>query len=104
MLRPLVPEQLTIDTFEGEAWVGVVPFEMSRTRARLTPPIPGLSYFPELNVRTYVTIEGKPGVWFFSLDAASKAAASTITLPDTRPLMHYARVLDVAGWMIQRVA
>jgi uncharacterized protein len=74
MLRPLVPSGLEIDTYEGEAWVGVVPFRMSRTRGRFTPPLPGLSAFPELNVRTYVTAQGKPGVWFFSLDAASKLA------------------------------
>ena len=73
-LRELVPNGLEIDTYEGEAWVGVVPFRMSRTRGRLMPPMPGLSAFPELNVRTYVTAQGKPGVWFFSLDAASKLA------------------------------
>jgi len=73
-LRDLVPSGLEIDTYEGQAWVGIVPFRMSRTRGRFTPPLPGLSAFPELNVRTYVTAQGKPGVWFFSLDAASKLA------------------------------
>ena len=74
LLRPHVPPSLELDTFDGSAWLGVVPFWMSGIRARLTPPIPGLSRFPELNVRTYVTAEGKPGVWFFSLDAANKVA------------------------------
>ena len=74
MLRPLVPQRLTIDTYDGQAWVGVVPFRMSRTRGRFMPPIPESSAFPELNVRTYVTAQGKPGVWFFSLDAGSKLA------------------------------
>src|SRR3984957_13139256 len=73
-ILPLVPEQLTLDTFDGECWVGVVPFRMSGIRARGLPPIPGLSRFPELNVRTYVTYAGKPGVYFFSLDAASLPA------------------------------
>ena len=69
-MRPLVPAQLTLDTFDGQCWVGVVPFHMSGIRARGLPPLPGLSRFPELNVRTYVTYGGKPGVYFFSLDAA----------------------------------
>jgi len=72
VLRPLIPYGLKLDTFDGSAWIGVVPFKMARVRARLTPPIPFLSYFPELNVRTYVTLNDKPGIWFFSLDAASK--------------------------------
>jgi len=74
VMRPLVPSQLTLDTFDGECWVGVVPFHMSGVRARGFPPLPVLSRFPELNVRTYVTHGGKPGVYFFSLDAASLPA------------------------------
>ncbi len=73
-LRSLIPDALEIDTFEGQAWIGVVPFRMSNIRHRLLPGIPGLSAFPELNVRTYVSIDNKPGVWFFSLDATSKIA------------------------------
>jgi uncharacterized protein len=73
-LRPYIPSTLTIDTFDGTAWIGVVPFRMSGVVPRLMPPIPFLSAFPELNVRTYVTAEGKPGVWFFSLDAANPIA------------------------------
>jgi len=73
-LRPSVPPELPLDTFDGKCWVGVVPFRMSGIRARWTPPIPGLSSLPELNVRTYVIHKGKPGVYFFSLDAASHAA------------------------------
>jgi uncharacterized protein YqjF (DUF2071 family) len=74
VIRPLVPSQLTLDTFDGQCWVGVVPFHMSGIRARGLPPLPGLSRFPELNVRTYVTRGGKPGVYFFSLDAANLPA------------------------------
>jgi hypothetical protein len=70
-LRRLVPAKLELDTFNGQAWIGIVPFTMSGVRPRGTPLVPGLSAFPELNVRTYVTAGSKPGVWFFSLDAGS---------------------------------
>jgi uncharacterized protein len=73
-LRPLVPAALEIDTFDGDAWVGVVPFRMEATRLRWLPPIPTATDFPELNVRTYVRAGGRAGVWFFSLDAASRLA------------------------------
>jgi uncharacterized protein YqjF (DUF2071 family) len=73
-LRPLVPPALSIDTFEGSAWLGVVPFDMTGVRPYFLPAIPGLSHFPEINLRTYVTAEGRPGVWFFSLDAHSRLA------------------------------
>ena len=75
-LRAKVPARLELDTFEGRAWVGVVPFRMSGVRLRGTPALPGLSAFPELNVRTYVVADGRPGVWFFSLDAANGAAVA----------------------------
>ena len=75
VLRPLIPSGLVLDTFEGEAWVGVVPFYMSNVRFRYAPPFPTTTHFCELNVRTYVMPKGgKPGVWFFSLDAASTLA------------------------------
>src|SRR5512133_160351 len=70
ILRPLIPRQLHLDVFDDQCWIGVVPFWMSSVRARGLPPIPGTSRFPELNVRTYVTYGSKPGVYFFSLDAA----------------------------------
>ena len=73
-LRPLVPPALSIDTFEGSAWLGVVPFDMTGVRPHFLPAIPGLSHFPEMNLRTYVTADGRPGVWFFSLDAQSRVA------------------------------
>jgi uncharacterized protein YqjF (DUF2071 family) len=74
LLRPMIPERLKLDTFDGEAWIGVVPFTMWDVRASFTPPIPWLSEFHELNVRTYVHYEGVPGVWFLSLDANSSVA------------------------------
>jgi uncharacterized protein YqjF (DUF2071 family) len=73
-MRSLVPARLELDTFQGQAWIGIVPFTMSGVRLRGTLPLPWLSTFPELNVRTYVTAGGKPGVWFFSLDAANVVA------------------------------
>lgn len=84
-LRPLVPPALELDVFDGSAWLGVVPFRMSGVRPRFLPGIPPLSNFPELNLRTYVTADGKPGVWFFSLDAhnpvAVRLARATFKLP-----------------------
>ncbi|OXM84864.1 YqjF family protein [Paenibacillus rigui] len=74
LLRPWVPDALPLDTFGGNAWIAVVPFGMTGIRARGLPPIPGTSRFPEINVRTYVTLQGKPGVYFFSLDAAHALA------------------------------
>ncbi|MCA9482508.1 MAG: DUF2071 domain-containing protein [Nitrospina sp.] len=70
-MRQLIPASLQLDTFDGKAWIGVVPFRMAGTRPACLPALPWLSYFPELNVRTYVIRDGKPGVWFFSLDAGN---------------------------------
>lgn len=72
-LRSLIPAGLEIDKHQGQAWIGVVPFTM-HIRHRYAPPLPTASFFPELNVRTYVRYQGKPGVWFFSLDASSRLA------------------------------
>ena len=74
VLRPLIPPPLQIDTFDGAAWIGVVPFHITGFRPHYVPALPWVSAFPELNVRTYVTLEGKPGIWFFSLDAANPLA------------------------------
>jgi hypothetical protein len=73
-LRRLIPAGLTLQEFEGQAWVGITPFVLAGLRPRAMPAIPGLSRFPEINVRTYVTAEAKPGVFFFSLDAGSTLA------------------------------
>lgn len=79
-LRRLVPHQLELDTFDGTAWVAVVPFGMENVRFRGTPAIPGISAFLELNVRTYVIHKGRPGVYFFSLDAANPLAVEAARL------------------------
>ncbi|HEY6903369.1 MAG TPA: DUF2071 domain-containing protein [Candidatus Acidoferrales bacterium] len=91
-LRPLIPAELEIESYEGSAWVGVVPFHMSGIRAHWLPPVPGTSAFPELNVRTYVRTGAKAGVWFFSLDAANSLAVAGARrfyhLPYFRARMH----------------
>jgi uncharacterized protein len=72
----LIPPMLSLDTFDGDAWVGVVPFHMTGIRLRGLPPIPGTSALPEINLRTYVSYAGRPGVYFFSLDAGSALAVA----------------------------
>jgi uncharacterized protein YqjF (DUF2071 family) len=81
----VLPPSLPLDTFDGSAWIGVTPFELSGLRPRGALPAPHVSRFPELNVRTYTTLGGKPGIYFLSLDAASRlavlAARRTYRLP-----------------------
>lgn len=74
VVRRLLPAGLELDIRDGRAWLGVVPFRMSDVAPRAVPALPGVSEFPELNLRTYVTAGGRPGVWFFSLDAANRLA------------------------------
>jgi uncharacterized protein len=75
LLRPLVAPELEIDSFEGKAYVGLIPFEIPEARPlRSLPPVPTASHFLETNLRTYVRLGGKPGIWFFSLDAESLLA------------------------------
>jgi len=76
-LRGRLPSSLTLDLFEGQAFIGVVPFVMTGVHARGLPPLPGLAEFPELNVRTYVRLRERPGVFFFSLDADNAPAVFT---------------------------
>ncbi len=81
-LEPLIPEDLVLDTFDGSAWLGVVPFWMDRIQMRGAPMIPGANRFPELNLRTYVRQRNSnlTGVYFFSLDASNLAAVATARL------------------------
>lgn len=84
-LQALLPSGLEVETWDGAAWLGVVPFRMARTRLRWLPPVPTTRGFPELNVRTYVRRGDRSGVWFFRLDAQSRlvvaAARSAFRLP-----------------------
>lgn len=77
-LQALLPPALTVDAYEGQGWLGIVPFKMQGVRPRGLPAVPWLSAFPELNVRTYVHLRDrgieKRGVYFFSLDAANPVA------------------------------
>lgn len=76
-LQALIPSSLSVDTFQGKAYVALVPFTLTGVRAVMTPPLPWISHFHEVNVRTYVHYQGRdPGVWFFSLDASSKLAVA----------------------------
>jgi uncharacterized protein len=97
VVRPLVPPILPLDTYHGQCWVAVTPFVVRGLRARRWPPVPGTSVFPELNVRTYVSVNGKPGVFFFSLDAGALSAVFGARLLYALPY-YYARMsADIQG-------
>ena len=74
LLQPLVPAPLEVQELDGTSWIGLVPFRMSGVMRRPLPDLPWISAFPELNVRLYVEHEGRPGVWFLSLDATNPLA------------------------------
>jgi uncharacterized protein YqjF (DUF2071 family) len=99
-VEALLPDGLELELHDGAAWVGVVPFRVEATRLRGLPPLPRVSGFLELNVRTCVTHGGKPGIWFFSLDASSllavEAAQLTYRLPYRRARMELA---ERDGWI-----
>jgi uncharacterized protein len=100
LLRQKIPSGLELDEFAGQAWVGVVPFQMTNVAPRGVPALPWLSAFPELNVRTYVRADGVGGVYFFSLDAANPIAVGV-----ARTVVHlpyYSAAMKIAhrdGWI-----
>lgn len=97
-LERLLPTDLTVDTFDGKAWVGIVPFTMRDVAPRWSPSVPGISHFHELNVRTYVHHKGtNPGVWFFSLDAAATIAVIVARLGWSLPYHRATMRLDKSG-------
>lgn len=106
-LRAHVPIALELDEREGTAWLGITPFELVGFRLVVSPPVPKLSNFPELNVRTYVTYRGKPGIWFLSLDAASRfavaAARRFYRLPYFHASVEAKRVEDAVSFRSERV-
>jgi uncharacterized protein YqjF (DUF2071 family) len=75
-LARVIPSQLSLDVVDGRAWVAVTPFAVKGLRVRGAAPVPVLSSFPEVNVRTYVTVDGRPGIYFFSLDTSSRFAVA----------------------------
>jgi hypothetical protein len=107
-LRRLVPAELELDLWEGAGWVGVVPFRMEGIRPRGGFAVPILSSTPEINVRTYVIVGGKPGVYFFSLDAASAlvvwGARRFFGLPYYRARMQSRAEGDAVRYRSARVA
>jgi uncharacterized protein len=107
-LRPLLPEAIPLDLWEGSAYVGVTPFRVGSLRLRGTPHLGGLTAFPELNVRTYTTLDGKPGIWFMSLDAANPlavvAARRAYRLPYFRAEMEIRAPGDQIRYQSRRVS
>jgi uncharacterized protein len=75
-LRSRVPAALEIEEHDGSAWIGLTPFEVARLRPHLLPPLPGVGRFPEMNLRTYVRHGERPGIHFFTLDAANRIAVA----------------------------
>src|SRR5688572_16170868 len=107
-VRRAVPAAFDLDLFEGEACLGVVPFYMTNVGIRRTPALPWMSAFPELNVRTYVRVADRPGVFFFSLDAGSRVAVRTarllLHLPYYVATMSVAQTVDGIQYRCQRDA
>jgi uncharacterized protein YqjF (DUF2071 family) len=109
VIRPHLPAGLAIDTFDDQAWLGVVPFRISGIRPRALPAVPWLSRTDEINLRTYAVVEGKPGVFFFSLDAGSPLAVvlarRLFHLPYFHAqftIRHHADTVDYASQRIHR--
>jgi uncharacterized protein len=106
LLRRHLPRSLELDTYGGAAWLGITPFLLDGFRLRGLPPVPRVSTFPELNVRTYVVFGDRPGIWFFSLDAGStlavEAAKRVYRLPYHRAQMHCVRDGDFVRYEAAR--
>lgn len=101
MLDGLVPPQLPLDTFDGRAWIAATPFGVRNTRLRPTLPVPFVSAFPEINVRTYVIVGGKPGIFFFSLDAGSTLAVAAARRAYRLPYFRARMSIDRNGSVVQ---
>jgi uncharacterized protein YqjF (DUF2071 family) len=97
LLQERLPAGLPVDVFDGQAWLGIVPFHITNLAPRGVPSIPFVSAFAELNVRTYVTLEGKPGVYFFSLDAASALAVAGARTLFYLPYFTASMTVNVSG-------
>jgi uncharacterized protein len=106
-LRKHVPAGLEVEEFDGSGWVGVTPFRLTGLRGRGMLPLPYVSEFLELNVRTYVTAQEKPGIWFFSLDASSRVAVElarrTYRLPYFHARMSATRRADWIAYECSRI-
>tara|TARA_B110000444_G_scaffold236224_1_gene247925 strand:+ start:650 stop:1372 length:723 start_codon:yes stop_codon:yes gene_type:complete len=106
-LKPYIHKGLEIDTFNGKSYITTIPFLMNKVRPRLTFPIPGISSFPEFNIRTYVTYQNKPGVLFLTLDAKSKISCAyapwAYSLPYTYAKGYVKIIKDGYEWKSKRV-
>ncbi|MBC7979641.1 MAG: DUF2071 domain-containing protein [Armatimonadetes bacterium] len=101
LIASRLPHGLNVDTFEGAAWLGIVPFFMERVRPVYLPPVPILSWFHELNLRTYVYDEkGNPGVWFFSLDCNQPIAVELARSAFHLPYQHAAMTSKISNDVI----
>jgi uncharacterized protein YqjF (DUF2071 family) len=103
-VRKLVPAELSVDEHDGSAWLGVTPFEITGFRLRGMLPLPLVSRFPEINVRTYVTAEDKPGIWFFSLDTSSQLAVEAARRAYKLPYFHARISLERRGRHVEYAA
>jgi uncharacterized protein len=103
LLQPLVPPELKLDEFDGSCWLSQTPFRVAGLRPRFLPPAPGLSEFPEMNLRTYVRVGDKPGIFFFSLDAGSRLAVTAARVSYRLP--YFPAEMSIArrdGWVHYR--
>lgn len=88
VLEPLLPRGITLERFDGDAWLSVVPFRMTDVRLRYTPVLPGFANVPELNLRTYVRAGNRIGIYFFSLDADAPNVVRAARLGTGLPYLH----------------
>jgi uncharacterized protein YqjF (DUF2071 family) len=107
-LRPLVPDALALDLFDGQAWIGVTPFRLTNLRPTGLPALPGVSQAHEINVRVYVQRDGVPGIWFPSLEITNRlalwGARIAYGLPYFHARMHLARAGDTVEFTSERTA
>src|SRR5215510_11464 len=96
-LQRALPETVLVDTFEGHAYVSVVSFRIHDVHLRGWPPVPGLTDFPEVNLRTYVKIDGEPGVWFLSLRCPDRLAMAVARPWFLLPYEHANLLVETAG-------
>jgi uncharacterized protein YqjF (DUF2071 family) len=103
-LRSRIPSVFDLDLLDGAAWLGIVPFRMTNVGPRGLPALPIVSAFPELNVRTYVRVADRPGVYFFSLDAGSALAVATARLLFNLPYYAASMTLTLDDGIVEYVS
>ncbi|MGN7470580.1 YqjF family protein [Brevibacillus sp. SAFN-007a] len=105
-VRGLIPAGLELDTYEGRAWISVIPFLLTGVRLRRLFPVPYVTTFPEINVRTYVRAGSQPGVYFLSLDTShllvTKIAESWYRLPYYHTRMDFRANADRIDFQSER--